>query len=333
MSEIEQRQYSRSPSLCLSCDKPFAVPPNRLGLPARGWVAFDVDEAHLWIICERCFAWNLVDRADRYDTVARLEWEVGARGVTLCESRNVRLVEIGDRTVVRIGAAELPEVALWRFGQTLRRRRARHASPLTKAGAAMYGALSYVGDSVGLMDRPLRVRWDQSGLTELVRWRRFGWAAWRGRRTCPNCSSVLRALPYSSSWSLRPVPTEDGIALSVPCPRCDFWTPENVYRLDGVDAETTLRRVLAYQHVEGADESVLHQATAALEHAGSVRDYCRTAASNGETLWRMPAGRRVALEIAVNKMVEERMLADRVRGLVARWRQETVLARIQDAEL
>lgn len=325
--------YGRAPSRCFSCERPFSGPTTAHGLPSRGWVAYDIDTTHLWVICERCRSWNLVDQSERFDTVDRLEWECQARGVRLGESRNVQLIQLADRLVVRIGSADLPERASWRYGHALRRRRARFTSPFTVAGAAAYGALSYLGESVGLVDRRFKVTLDSSGLADLVRWRRFGWAAWRGRRTCPNCGSVLRALPYSSSWSLRPVDTEAGLTLSVPCPRCDFWTPENVYHMAGHDAEHTLLRVLAYQHVEGVADETIHSATGLLERAGSVRELCRNVTANGETLWRMPLSQRVALEIAVNQMAEERLLANRVQALVATWRKEHVLAEIQDAEL
>lgn len=333
MTHHPESGFERSPSRCLSCERPFAGPGGALGLPPRGWVAYDVDSTHLWLICERCRSWNLVDRADRAGTVDRLDWKCRSRGVRLGESKNIQLIQLADHLVVRIGSADLPERASWRYGHALRNRRARFISPLTVAGAAAYGALTYLGESVGLVDRRFKITLDASGFADLVRWRRFGWAAWRGRRTCANCGSVLRALPYSSSWSLRPIETAEGLSLAVPCPRCDFWTPENVYHMAGRDAEHTLLRVLAYQHVEGVADDVINQATRLMERAGSMRALCKAVTSEGETLWRMPLGQRVALEIAVNQLAEERLLTNQVQSLVATWRREHLLAEIQDSEL
>ena len=325
--------WGRSPTACLTCDRPFPGPATALGLPSRGWVAYDPQQGHLWLICERCHAWSLMDLRERGDLVDRLEWQVRAQGTTIGGSRNVRLVRLGDRTVVRIGSADLPDRAFWRYGQALRKRRRWFVSPLTQAGAAVYGALGFVGESVGLVERTQKIRWDPGGIADLVRWRRFGWAAWRGRRACPNCGSVLRALPYTSSWGLRPVLTDEGFGLSVPCPRCDFWTPEKVYRLSGSEAEWVLRRVLAYQHVDGADEGIIRRAADQIEREGSVADFCLAVAARGTSLWSMDPDRRVGLEIAVNHLVEQRTLQGHARTLVARWRREHELARIQDTEL
>ncbi len=251
----------------------------------------------------------------------------------MAHSRNVRLVRLDGRTAVRIGDAELPERASWRYGATLRRRRKRFASPITQMGAALYGAANYLGECIGLADHSVRVKLDQDGRTDLVRWKQFGWAAWRGRRACPNCGSVLRALLYINSWGLRPIATEEGVAVGVPCPRCDFWTPDKVYRLDGEEAETTLRRVLAYQHVRGAAEPLIHGAAEQIQRAGSVADYCRTVGLDGGSLWKMEPVRRVALEIAVNELLEHRRWSMGVKALVAKWRTEEELAHIQDTEL
>ena len=83
-------------------------------------------------------------------------------------------------------------------------------------------------------------------VADILRWRRFGWAAWHGREPCPHCNSTLRAVRYELSWWVYPLLGRDGrLGVGVPCQRCDPWTPEKVYELTGEGAEMVLRRLLA----------------------------------------------------------------------------------------
>ena len=171
-------------------------------------------------------------------------------------------------------------------------------------------------------------------MADIIRWRRFGWAAWHGRETCPYCRSTLRALTYELSWWVYPLLDEEGaLQLGVPCPRCDPWTPKNVYRIRGRHAETALRRVLAYQNVTGASEGLIQHASQAIEHAGSLESYTTTAIERRECLWKMGTAGAIALEIAVNETAESRLLDGDVRDVEFMWKQEEALARIMDEEL
>jgi len=123
------------------------------------------------------------------------------------------------------------------------------------------------------------------------------------------------------------------MGIGVPCQRCDPWTPEKVYLLQGDVAENALRRVLAYQNIAGASERRIVDAARAIESAGSAGAFTQDVTTRRETLWRMGALGTVALEIALNESVERRMLDLEVRSLEWVWKREEELARIIDGEL
>ena len=76
-----------------------------------------------------------------------------------------------------------------------------------------------------------------------------------------------------------------------------------MFTLGGREAEHTIRRVLAYQHVTGASAPMVKTAASMIENAGSAQAYADSVADQGVTLWRLGRERSIALEIAVNETV------------------------------
>ena len=303
------------------------------GFPLVRAAAYDVEKGRLWAICGRCRRWNLWPIEERAEVIERLEKLARDRGVALANTANITLLRAEDVGLVRVGDAGLAERSWWRYGRELHRRQVWHDTRLSRLSAYVYGALAYAGESVGLADVGQKIRWDEAGLTDILRWRRFGWAAWRGRLDCPNCGSVRRALLYNNSAWIYPIATERGLALSLPCPRCDFWSPDNAYRLEGEDAETTLRRVLACRHIRGAPSETVERASIAIEEAGSTAAFVRRVSAGVTSLWRMDRVSSIGLEIAINELAERRLLANLAEELDFVWRREEELAGIIDREL
>jgi len=303
------------------------------GFPTVRAAAYDIEKGRLWAICDRCHRWNLWPIDERAEVIEGLERLAHDRGVAVASTDNITLLRAEDVGLVRVGRAGLAERSWWRYGRELHRRQIWHNTPVSRISAYVYGALAYAGESVGLADVGQKIRWDEAGLTDILRWRRFGWAAWRGRLDCPNCGSVRRALLYNNSAWIYPVATEAGLALSVPCPRCDFWTPDTAYRLEGEAAETTLRRVLACRHIRGAHIDTVEAASLAIEEAGSSGAFIRRVGENVTSLWRMNQVQSIGLEIAVNESAERRLLSGLADQLDFVWRREEELAGIIDREL
>ncbi len=318
---------------CLFCEKPMGRGIDDLGFPVVRVAAYDTEKGRLWAVCDRCRRWNLWPLEERSEIIEGLERLAYDRGVAVARTENIALLRAADLGLVRVGAAGLAERSWWRYGRELERRRAWSEGNVARLSGLVHGALAVVGNSVGLSEIDQKVRWDRSGLTDVHRWRKFGWAAWRGRMGCPNCGSVRRALLYNTTWSVHPVATPDGFDLVIPCPRCDFWDPKTSYRLKGEMAETTLRRILAYQHIEGASAEVVDAASTAIERAGTLQGFIEQVCHESASLWRMNPVHAVGLEIAVNESAERRVLRHLAREYDFVWRREEELAEITDGEL
>lgn len=319
---------------CLFCHKPF--PENEcLGhVPWGRRVAYDPERGRLWLVCESCHRWNLVPLEDRTEALWELERIARDGAIPVAHTANVTLLHAPPLALVRVGNAGLAEQAWWRYGKELRKRRSAFQSTGSKLTALTYGTMAFLSEVVGFTDLEWDITWDDTPMADILRWRRFGWAAWWGSVECPYCHSVLRTLRFDVSWWIYPLWQEDGrLALGVPCPRCDPWTPEKVYTLEGSQAENVLRRVLAYQHISGAGERSIMDAVREIEEAGSVGEFARHLTRQRLSLWKMGTTRSMALEIAVNEAVEDRMLDLEVRALEQVWKEEETLARIIDEEL
>lgn len=319
---------------CLFCHGSMPESGALAHVPRGRRLAYDPAEGRLWVICSRCHRWNLVPLEDRGSALHELERAARDRGRLLSRTAHVSLLQAGPMTLVRVGKAGLPEQAWWRYGRELRRRRHDVGGLGSRLTAATFGAAAYLGDLLGFADPDRVIDWKDDPVADILRWRRFGWAAWYGRQTCPFCNSTLRALPYEMSWWVYPLEGPDGrIGLGVPCQRCDPWTPEKLYRLHGDTAENVLRRVLAYQNIAGAGERRIADAARVIEASGSAGAFALDAARRGRSLWKMGPTGAVALEIALNETVERRLLDLEARALEFVWRQEEQLARIIDEEL
>lgn len=319
---------------CLCCHAGLPANERLTYLPRGRRIAWDPGAGHLWVVCEACHRWNLCPIEGRDGALQELERLVRDRGTPLAHTANVALFEADGIVLVRVGAAELVERAWWRYGRELQRRQASIASPRSKVAAYTLGALQYVGDLLGVADPDVSIDWEDTPVADVIRWRRFGWAAWHGRETCPYCRSTLRALRYDLGWWVYPLRGPDGrLSVGVPCQRCDPWTPEKVYELHGDVAEGVLRRLLAYQNIGGASERRITDAAREIERAGSTAAFADQITSRRASLWKLGPTGTIGLEIALNESVERRMLHMELRSLEFLWKREEELARIIDEEL
>lgn len=339
---------------CTFCGGAWRANGSFVSLPRGRQFSFDPERGRLWVVCRHCYRWSLVALEDRPPALFELERAVRDRGWLLGETANVQLFRVAESgagrwspvvsagvLILRVGRARLPERAWWRHGQELRRRRSAIGTPRSRISTALFAALRRTLDVVGLGDDEVVIPRGDDPAEDILRWRRFGWAAWRGRERCPYCRSTLRALSYDLSWWVYPLMGSDGeLELGVPCPRCDPWTPDNVYRIRGPEAGVTLRRLLAYQNVSGASGDQLTAAGELLSGRGSVQGYLEDVSRARSSLWKMGTEGTVALEIAVSELQDEGpgLLRAGPGGLEAtrletEWRHEEVLARIMDEEL
>lgn len=107
-------------------------------------VAFDPAKGCLWAVCPQCARWNLAPIEERWEAVE--ECERRFRGTSLrYSSGNIGLAWLReDLELIRVGPALRPEVAAWRYGRILTRKRPIAARTLERAASALVGAVRAV---------------------------------------------------------------------------------------------------------------------------------------------------------------------------------------------
>jgi hypothetical protein len=319
---------------CIFCDKSFPDAESYSGFACGRRVAWDPLRSRLWAICDECHQWTLAPFEDRLEVIDALEKDARDRGRLMASTANVALLRTADRVLLRVGRVELAEEAWWRYGRELRRRRRQFERRESRIGAYSFAALASISEALGLTDTGIKIAWDGNPMVDVLRWRRFPWAAWHGRVRCEHCSSVLLAVRFDLSWWLQPGVDRNGlVTVGVPCDRCDPWTPEKIYEIRGDDAAHVLRRVLAYQQIDGASDLTLREAGTAIRQAGSATELLRNLSDTRGSLWRLGPTRRLALEIAINDSVERQSLQGELRYLERVWQEQEEIAAIADEEL
>ena len=103
--------------------------------------------------------------------------------------------------------------------------------------------------------------------------------------------------------------------------------------MTGSTAEATLRRLLAYQHYDGAGENEIDRAVRRIEAARSLKALIPYQERPSRSLWSMAQTDVLALDILVNEAAERRVLQGLALEYEATWRREEELAEIIDGEL
>jgi hypothetical protein len=259
----------------------------------------------------------------------------------LSQTDNVALLRAGPLEIVRVGRANLTEEAWWRYGRELTGRRSKYrkltAAGTVAAGAAMVGG--WASGGIGLIGMWFLWEHAPGKVVDAARWLRFGGAAWRGDATCPDCGHRFQTVKYKDRGQIHLFTgresgrgTGQDPVVALRCPRCRS-VREGGLQLQGEEARTTLRRVLAYHHFSGASERRVRSATRLIEEAGSPDDLTRIVLRDGRRLADLQRTGAIALEIAANESSEQRLLELELAELESHWRREEELAAIVDGEL
>jgi hypothetical protein len=121
--------------------------------PVGRTMAFDARKGRLWAVCRTCARWNLAPLEERWEAVEDAERLFRDTRLRV-QSENVGLAKLPDGTrLVRVGKALPGELALWRYGTLLRRRRTAYqvavgvgvAIPVAGVVAAVAGFTAAAG--------------------------------------------------------------------------------------------------------------------------------------------------------------------------------------------
>jgi hypothetical protein len=131
-------------STCLHCTTRFGRNDRFEAFPVGRRLAFDPRRGRLWVVCPACARWNLSPLEERWEGIEAMERAF--RDTRLRASTDqVGMARLPDGVVlIRIGDPLRPEMAAWRYGDQLGRRRNRQ---LLVTGAVVGSAAAIVGGS------------------------------------------------------------------------------------------------------------------------------------------------------------------------------------------
>ena len=302
-------------------------------------VAFDVERGRLWVVCTHCGQWCLTPVEDRWEAIAECDALFGGAEARV-STANVGLARARDVELIRIGPALRDEIANWRYGPRLaRRRRAVRmagAALAVGAGAATAGTIYFIGTLAVASSSAFVGGWlSMLGIAYAYKLRGIVDFTPVARLALPD--EAHRTLLRSHLPSIY-LHRRSGRATCVIVSLRDL---QATYSED--DALHLLSRVLPHANWRGASPTDIEEATKKLDKAEHV---CRKHHGDGVEPWehlavdqpdkppgalmKMSPTRRLALEMAVNEELEHRAMTGAVTQLADRWSEEEEIARTSD---
>jgi hypothetical protein len=274
---------------CIFCSGELGANQAIETFPVGKSLAFDAARGRLWAVCPRCTRWNLAPIEERWEAVEDAEKRF--RDARLrAQSENVGLAKLPDGTrLIRIGQALPGELAAWRYGGQLLRRRRQYLVAVGVMGvaAAAYGGLALAGALGG-----------GAGIIN------FANLAWQHRRA----QRFVHRVPAEQSPTGKPLPLrrhqlngaraaagDDGeISLHLPqalAPSRErledgrmVWLPSRSVVLTGPAARNVLGRAMVDANAGGASRKHLGAAVELLADSGGAERYLHRAVGREKSL-------------------------------------------------
>lgn len=325
-------------SKCIYCTHGLGQNESFETFPVGEVVAFDAWKGRLWAVCPRCTRWNLAPIEERWEAVEQAE--VRFRGTRLrVHDENIGVAQLPEGTrLIRVGDALPGELAAWRYGKELQRRKRRFR--LESAVEFAVGALIVEG----LL---LRVRARQKELVYRVPGSAFA-----------SGEDVLLREKDLRGTRIEPGET-GGVQVTVPVPRS---TPSRLYRwvtnssipdritLSADAAHGLLTRSMVRINAPGAGDKDLRQALELVQRHDSSERVLERATGGpvmiAERRWTVtkrlqlralgtsggpvPMPAALAFEMLLHEEVERRALAGELELLREQWREAEEIASIAD---
>jgi hypothetical protein len=309
-------------STCLFCNTHLGHNEIIDRFPVGQRLAFDPAKGRLWVVCAGCRQWNLTPLEERWEAIEDCErrFRDARRRVSTGEIGLARLPEGVE--LIRIGQPMLPELAAWRFGPRLQRRRMQ-ALAVVGAAAVIGAGVIAGGVATGIITSvPFVFVWNGRRLARRVYGSRViaripdgGRPPLTVRRRHLEASRLLSAPP--GRWKLG-VCHDDGMAI--------FHDP---------DALTPARHLLAGLNTFGGTRNQLDGAVDLLAGVKDASEYFGNVASSQRSrlafgLSELPVTVRLALEMAAHEETERRAMEGELHELAEAWRQAEEIAAIAD---
>jgi hypothetical protein len=327
---------------CIFCSADFGTNEAVEHFPVGRRLAFDGWRGRLWAVCAACGRWNLAPIEERWEAVEEAE-KLFRDARLRVQSQNIGLARLPDGTrLVRVGQTLPGELAAWRYGTQLLRRRKRYfvlGGAGAVAGIAAFGGLQALGVSfMGMYWGGMAVqnRWRQkvvhritaaddlhgTGLT-IRRWHI------EGLRFAGERRGGELALEILDGRRKRPSSWRDGVNPNT----------NDVTVVTGAAANAVLARAMVHVNRKGASRDSLKEADRILADAGSadrvLLEAARGHAALGEKAGRDPDVLRgpaaLALEMALHEASERSALEGELAALEAAWKEAEEIAAIADS--
>lgn len=323
-------------SNCIFCSAPLGANEAIETFPVGRQLAFDAWKGRLWAVCPACARWNLAPIDERWEAVESAE-KLFRDAKLKVQSENVGLAQLPDGTrLVRVGSAVPGELAAWRYGRQLLRRRKRYfiAGGATLAGVALfYGGLAVMGLGAGSF--VIGSSWWDSHRKQKVLYRHTEAGIIVRRWHVDGLNLDATAAGHQIAVHVRDAHRK----------KPSGWTNEvdrkstDIVTVTGPAARTLLARAMVHVNAKGASRDSLTEANRLLMEAGSAETLLLDAALGGAALGNR-AGRNsarlrgpgaLAFEMALNEASERAALEGELAALEAAWREAEEIAAIADA--
>lgn len=318
---------------CIFCWSALGANESIEHFPVGRSLAFDAAKGRLWAVCPRCARWNLAPLHERWEAVEEAERRFRDTRARV-QSENVGLTKLRDGTrLIRIGHALPGELAVWRYGKIMGRRRAAYAAVVGVAVIAPAATMTLMAGFAGVA----------ASILFLLTQRRELAAQWgprlESRSLLPYSGLDVDAFDFRVARLAFTFDGQVGLELGVPegevPPGLGSWR-DGVLVLNAENARTVLRRGMMELNGAGAGRDRVQAAVNLLAASGSAEMYLRRGAAD-----RMPVDdrsadrwvrgtRRLALEMAVHDELERQALCGELAALEAAWRQAEEIADIAD---
>ncbi|HEX6039107.1 hypothetical protein [Longimicrobium sp.] len=330
---------------CIFCSADLGTNESIEAFPVGRSVAFDAPRGRLWAVCGKCCRWNLAPLEERWEAVEDAERRFRDSRLRV-QSENIGLCKLPDGTrLIRVGEALAGELAAWRYGTQLVRRRRQYILGGVAVGAA---GLVAVGGLIAL-----QIGGGLGGFWSIAA------HAWEEKQQ----RKVIHRIPAALSPTGREVAIrrwhvqgarlaagdDGGVALHVPDVeqekrKTDGWgrvkfSPSTELMLPADQARAVLNRAMVLVNKKGASRDRVGDAVRLIEGATSAEAYLRQAALRGGVLGKREGMEKrqltpvaaLALEMALHDEQERRAMEGELAGLEAAWRQAEEIAAIADA--
>jgi hypothetical protein len=314
-------------STCLYCTKDLGANEVLETLPIGRRVAFDARQGRLWVVCRSCEKWNLVPFDTRLETIDACEKLFSETRVRF-STDNIGIARLKEGLeLVRVGPAQRPEFAAWRYGDQFGRRRKRYAIQI--------GGVALATGAVVIGGHPAMVFLRTAGIGGTFAWQAVfqGMGLYSRRRAvvrvptpdAPNGvltgtqltkASIVSQHPGWSLWVPVFTETRGGFATALRTRDTEFH---------GAAAVEVLGKIMPRLNASGGSKSRVQEAVALMDERSPLEE------PRAGRLKELHPAVRLALEMAAHEDTERAALAGELKLLERQWREAEEVAKIADS--